>query len=75
MKCPNCTVDLSIGERAGLSIDFCPKCRGIWLEKDKLDQIIDRSSGGGNDGSNDRRGQKRDNEDEGFFGKMWNMFD
>ena len=72
MNCPNCNVDLAIGERAGLSIDYCPKCRGIWLEKDKLDQILDRSC---NDGNNGRDPRQNEDEKEGFFGKIMNMFD
>lgn len=44
MKCPVCNVDLLMGERLSVSIDYCPKCRGIWLEKGKLDQLL---TGGG----------------------------
>jgi Zn-finger nucleic acid-binding protein len=33
-----------MGERLTVSIDYCPQCRGIWLEKGKLDQIIERSA-------------------------------
>lgn len=40
MKCPVCNVDLLMGERLSVSIDYCPQCRGIWLEKGKLDQLI-----------------------------------
>lgn len=44
MKCPSCaTVDLSMADRLGISIDFCPKCRGVWLDRDELDKIIERS--------------------------------
>lgn len=41
MKCPTCNVDLLMGERMTVSIDYCPQCRGIWLEKGKLDQLLD----------------------------------
>ncbi|MDD1730041.1 MAG: zf-TFIIB domain-containing protein [Methanospirillum sp.] len=44
MKCPVCNVDLLMGERLSVSIDYCPQCRGIWLEKGKLDQLL---NGGG----------------------------
>lgn len=40
MKCPVCNVDLLMGERLSVSIDYCPQCRGIWLEKGKLDQLL-----------------------------------
>jgi|APSaa5957512622_1039677.scaffolds.fasta_scaffold474814_1 uncharacterized protein len=45
MKCPNCeTEDLSISERKNVEIDFCPKCRGVWLDKGELDKIIELST-------------------------------
>jgi Zn-finger nucleic acid-binding protein len=44
MNCPVCNVSLAMSERQGLEIDYCPKCRGIWLEKGKLDKIIERST-------------------------------
>jgi len=44
MKCPICTgVDLKIAERQGIEIDYCPECRGVWLDRGELDKIIDRS--------------------------------
>ena len=44
MKCPVCDVDLSISDKQGIEIDYCPKCRGIWLDRGELDKIIERSS-------------------------------
>jgi Zn-finger nucleic acid-binding protein len=43
MPCPRCRVDLVITERMGVEIDFCPKCRGVWLDRGELDKIIERS--------------------------------
>lgn len=44
MKCPVCTgVDLKIAERQGIEIDYCPECRGVWLDRGELDKIIERS--------------------------------
>lgn len=44
MKCPLCTgVDLKIAERQGVEIDYCPECRGIWLDRGELDKIIEKS--------------------------------
>ncbi|MBI5655911.1 MAG: zf-TFIIB domain-containing protein [Geobacter sp.] len=44
MKCPICTgVDLKIADRQGVEIDYCPECRGIWLDRGELDKIIERS--------------------------------
>lgn len=47
MKCPICTdADLVMSERQGIEIDYCPKCRGVWLDRGELDKIIDRSAAG-----------------------------
>ncbi len=43
MKCPVCSVDLTMSERQGVEIDYCPKCRGVWLDRGELDKIIERS--------------------------------
>lgn len=45
MKCPVCaTPDLLMTERQGIEIDYCPQCRGVWLDRGELDKIIDRST-------------------------------
>lgn len=44
MKCPVCNVELRISERQGIEIDYCPQCRGVWLDRGELDKIIERSS-------------------------------
>ncbi len=43
MHCPACIVDLNITERQGVEIDYCPQCRGVWLDRGELDKIIERS--------------------------------
>jgi uncharacterized protein len=44
MQCPVCqSVDLVMSERNGIEIDYCPKCRGVWLDRGELDKIIERS--------------------------------
>ena len=44
MKCPSCeNVTLTMSERQGIEIDYCPECRGVWLDRGELDKIIDRS--------------------------------
>ncbi|MCS7172920.1 MAG: zf-TFIIB domain-containing protein [Armatimonadetes bacterium] len=45
MLCPVCQVELRIAERSGIEIDYCPKCRGVWLDRGELDKIIERSLG------------------------------
>jgi Zn-finger nucleic acid-binding protein len=44
MKCPVCTtVNLVMADRQGVEIDYCPECRGVWLDRGELDKIIERS--------------------------------
>lgn len=43
MKCPSCNETLSMTERQGIEIDYCPKCRGVWLDKGELDKIIEKA--------------------------------
>lgn len=45
MKCPTCPdATLVITERSGIEIDYCPTCRGVWLDRGELDKIIERST-------------------------------
>ncbi len=44
MKCPIDGTTLVIADRSGVEIDYCPQCRGVWLDRGELDKIIDRSS-------------------------------
>ncbi|WP_410497888.1 zf-TFIIB domain-containing protein [Chitinibacter sp. S2-10] len=45
MDCPVCKTErLVISERQGIEIDYCPKCRGVWLDRGELDKIIERST-------------------------------
>lgn len=44
MKCPVCKdTDLLMSERQGIEIDYCPQCRGVWLDRGELDRLIERS--------------------------------
>ncbi|MBM9459785.1 zf-TFIIB domain-containing protein [Nocardioides sp. zg-536] len=43
MRCPNDETTLVMTERSGIEIDYCPQCRGVWLDRGELDKIIDRS--------------------------------
>ncbi|PJF22547.1 MAG: hypothetical protein CUN56_05430 [Phototrophicales bacterium] len=45
MRCPVCNIELRIAERQGIEIDYCPQCRGVWLDRGELDKIIERSIG------------------------------
>ena len=44
MNCPKCAVTLSVSERQGVEIDYCPQCRGVWLDRGELDKVIERAS-------------------------------
>lgn len=44
MLCPACkTVNLAMTDRQGIEIDYCPECRGIWLDRGELDRLIERA--------------------------------
>lgn len=75
MKCPNCDETLVMTERQGVEIDYCPKCRGVWLDKGELDKIIEKSA---STDSNQQIQQQQENrkrydddedDDGGFFNK------
>jgi uncharacterized protein len=45
MQCPVCkTVNLTMADRSGIEIDYCPQCRGVWLDRGELDKIIERAA-------------------------------
>ena len=44
MRCPIDDSPLSVSSREGVEIDFCPQCRGVWLDRGELDKIIDRAA-------------------------------
>jgi len=44
MKCPHCPdTTLVMSDRQGVEIDYCPSCRGIWLDRGELDKLLERS--------------------------------
>ena len=56
MLCPVCRVGLVMSDRQGVEIDYCPDCRGVWLDRGELDKIIERS------GADSRPAQSHDND-------------
>jgi uncharacterized protein len=44
MPCPVCKVPLVMSDRQGVEIDYCPQCRGVWLDRGELDKIIERNA-------------------------------
>jgi Zn-finger nucleic acid-binding protein len=63
MKCPIDNADLVMAERQGIEIDYCPQCRGVWLDRGELDKIIERSAM--EDGPRaSREGERRRSQDD-----------
>ncbi|VVD69855.1 hypothetical protein PCA20602_00568 [Pandoraea capi] len=57
MKCPVCGIpDLLMTERQGVEIDYCPSCRGVWLDRGELDKLIERTDGGAGASAHTARG-------------------
>lgn len=59
MNCPVCNLALTMTDRQGVEIDYCPKCRGVWLDRGELDKIIERSAGGEQRYSSEPRHEER----------------
>ena len=76
MACPVDGAALVMSERSGIEIDYCPTCRGVWLDRGELDKIIERSERDDDDrydrdDGDDRYDRERPHDDdrEGRFGK------
>jgi Zn-finger nucleic acid-binding protein len=71
MNCPICNVPLLMSEKQGIEIDYCPTCRGIWLDRGELEKIIERTNNSENrsgqlpneDYQNPNRSQEFDHDD------------
>jgi Zn-finger nucleic acid-binding protein len=44
MNCPRCNVVLTLSNRDGVEVDYCPQCRGVWLDRGELEKVIDRAN-------------------------------
>jgi len=44
MDCPLCKINLQLADRQGVEIDYCPKCRGIWLDRGELEKLVELSA-------------------------------
>ncbi len=67
MKCPICVSEnLVMTDRQGIEIDYCPQCRGVWLDRGELDKIIERSGPGQQQPGNDYHEQSRYGGDKSY---------
>lgn len=67
MKCPSCSeMRLLMSDRHGIEIDYCPHCRGVWLDRDELDKLIDRSAE--TPGAGRQRGEHSHKQDAALHG-------
>jgi Zn-finger nucleic acid-binding protein len=68
MKCPIDNSDLVMSDRQGIEIDYCPKCRGVWLDRGELDKIIERSASddGPRQSRSDDDARYRSSDDRGY---------
>jgi Zn-finger nucleic acid-binding protein len=87
MKCPVDQTVLHMSERQGVEIDYCPECRGVWLDRGELDKIIaadnasaparaaqvDDSWPTADIGGDDRTGDRRKRKKESFFGDLFDF--
>ena len=64
MRCPLDGTELRMTDRAGVEIDYCPQCRGVWLDRGELDKIIERSALPTTPPQADTRSRKRDDDDD-----------
>ena len=82
MKCPTCKhTNLVISERQGVEIDYCPECRGIWLDRGELDKIIERNeytaprlaSSGSKHYSNHHHGHYKPKRRKSFLNELFDL--
>ena len=65
MNCPICkTTNLVMSERQGIEIDYCPQCRGVWLDRGELDKLIERGAEGSGGQRGEYQSRDRDYSDE-----------
>ena len=46
MQCPSCQTELKAATRHGVHIDICPECRGVWLDRGEIENLLERASTG-----------------------------
>ncbi|WP_232845799.1 TFIIB-type zinc ribbon-containing protein [Aurantimonas marina] len=69
MLCPVCKVALTMSDRQGVEIDYCPQCRGVWLDRGELDKIFERSAAETVPAQPTPGPDRRDYDDENYRGR------
>ena len=64
MKCPVDDTTLAISDRQGIEIDYCPTCRGVWLDRGELDKLIERENRWVEERVNERDSGRDDKRDD-----------
>lgn len=80
MNCPSCGTNLVMSDRSGIEIDYCPSCRGVWLDRGELDKIVERSQpvstfheSRHDDRDDDRGRHYRSKKKKGFLGELFDF--
>jgi uncharacterized protein len=68
MECPICKVTLLMSEKQNIEIDYCPTCRGVWLDRGELEKIIERSY------ATDRQEMRPVRDDDPFFDRSHDSY-
>ncbi|MES2650665.1 MAG: zf-TFIIB domain-containing protein [Bacteroidota bacterium] len=66
MKCPSCNETLLMTEKRGVEIDYCPNCRGIWLDRGELEKIMENAAD---------HYSKKDNYEKDYKSYEYNQYD
>jgi len=69
MKCPVDDETLVMADRNGVEIDYCPKCRGVWLDRGELDKIIERGAAASAPAAGGRDDHRGSGGERGFGGE------
>mgnify|MGYP000494029814 CR=1 FL=1 len=72
MKCPNCKdAILVMSQRQGVEIDYCPECRGVWLDRGELDKILEKESAMAMPSQSPRQQSYPQSYPQGYKRKSW----
>lgn len=73
MDCPIDGTQLTMSERQGIEIDYCPKCRGVWLDRGELDKIIERTDQDLSRPSHDRGAQSQPKKKKNMLSELFEL--